>query len=39
MLIILLFNMAAFMLTYAALLRVRVAQEALREKLGEGALA
>ncbi len=35
MLIILLFNIAAFVLTYAALLRVRTAQEAWRDRLGE----
>lgn len=39
MLVILLFNMAAFVITYGALLRVRLRQEALRERLRAGAAA
>ncbi|MGH2398780.1 MAG: cytochrome c biogenesis protein CcsA [bacterium] len=39
MLAILLFNMAAFVITYLALLRVRLRQEVLREQLRAGAAA
>lgn len=39
MLVVLLFNMAAFVITYLALLRVRLRQEVLRERLRAGAAA